>query len=247
MAVHGTLLPPPPLLKLTEQGAVALFLDFDGTLVAIAETPDAIRVADTLGKRLESLAERMAGRLALVSGRSLEDLATHLGKPAIFRAGSHGAALIDPSHDMIGQPPEKLPAKVTDALSEFADSQELHFEAKSHGAALHYRARPEMQATAEEFAAGLARAHDLEIKTGKLVVELVRPGGGKACAVHILMQQSLFAASVPVFIGDDVTDEDGFAAANTLGGFGIAVGERKSAAARYHLQTIEDVHQWLKL
>ena len=230
-----------------QQGNVALFLDFDGTLVGIADRPDAICVSDKLSRQLEQLAARMAGRLAVVSGRSLDDLATYLGAPAIYRAGSHGAAMVGPDQAMIGTPPDPVPAEIVAALARFAAEQDLHLETKSHGVAVHYRSHPGRQAVTEEFTASLAREAGLEIQSGKFVVELVRPGGGKAGAVQALMQQGVFSGAMPVFIGDDITDEDGFAASLALGGFGIAVGERVSALAHYHLNSIRDVHEWLNL
>src|SRR3546814_5187162 len=71
---------PPPLSDWTVRQPVALFLDFDGTLVDIAETPDAILVPDDLARRLEGLAARIDGRLALITGRSLVDIGGHLGQ-----------------------------------------------------------------------------------------------------------------------------------------------------------------------
>lgn len=238
--------PPPPLADLAAQHDLALFLDFDGTLVAIASGPDAIEVAAGLSASLEGLSRRFAGRLALVSGRSLEDLCRHLGAPAIFRAGSHGAALCRPDGTMLGKAPKAIPAAVMRSLEEFAVREGLHFEPKTHGAAIHYRARPDLAGQAEAFAEQQANAHGLEVKNGKAVVELVWPGGGKEGAVRLFMVDPVFAGAMPIFIGDDVTDEDGFIAATELGGFGIAVGERISNNARYHLETVQDVHKWLK-
>lgn len=242
-----TLTAPPPLAELLPLGDLALLLDFDGTLVPIASGPDAIAVKPELSAALEALSRRLSGRLALVSGRSLEDLAKYLGNPAIFKAGSHGAACCAPDGTILGEAPVAIPAAATQTLAEFAEDQGLHFEPKTHGAALHYRARPELAAQAVDFAADLAAAHDLQIKRGKFVVELVWPGGGKDGAVKILMGHPQFSGALPIFIGDDITDEDGFVAATDLGGFGISVGERLSNNARYHLETVQDVHEWLML
>ncbi len=245
---HQTkLLPPPPLAELAAQASVALFLDFDGTLVPIASGPDAIEVPGGLAGRLEALALLLSGRLALVSGRSLEDLSRHVGDPAIYRAGSHGAARQKPGGTWLGEPPKGLPSAAINAIQEFATLQDIHFEPKSHGAALHFRARPELAGQALGFAQELAGDHGLQIKQGKCVVELVRPGAGKDLAVRVFMAEAAFAGATPIFLGDDVTDEDGFLAATDLGGFGIAVGERISSNARYHLEDVKDVHEWLKL
>lgn len=238
---------PPPFKRLLAQLRLAILLDFDGTLVPIAPEPDAIRVASGLSEGLEALSARLSGRLALVSGRSLEDLSRHVGSPKIFRAGSHGAACCAPDGTRMGPEPRAIPAAVSVELASFADREGLHFEPKTHGAALHYRARPDLGSRAVEYAESIAAKHGLETKAGKSVVELVSPGGGKDGAVNMLMTQAQFVSCVPVFIGDDVTDEDGFVAAASFGGFGIAVGERPSINAKYHLETVQDVHEWLKL
>lgn len=240
-------LPAPPALPgLLTQGPVALFLDFDGTLVDIADGPDAIAVSARLGERLERLAARLNGALAIVSGRGIDSIHRHLGPAALHIAGSHGADVRAPSGAAL-RGAEPLPASVTERLGAFAAETGLLHERKAHGAALHYRARPDLESRAREFAEGLAAAHGLATKPGKCVVELVRPGADKGGAVDLLAAQPAFAGAQPVFIGDDVTDEDGFAACQKRGGFGIAVGERTSFAASYALETVKDVHKWLEL
>lgn len=237
---------PPPLAKLLATGPLALFLDFDGTLVEIAGDPDAVAVSDRLGAGLEHLAKRLEGALALVSGRSIDNLHDFLGPLALHLAGSHGADV----RSACGTPlreGQALPAPVADALGSFASTKGLLYERKAHGGALHYRVRPDLADDAHRFAADLAQAHGLSTKTGKCVVELVWPGADKGGAVDLLAERPPFAGATPVFIGDDVTDEDGFAACTRHGGFGIAVGERPSAGARYSIATVKDVHTWLEL
>lgn len=242
----GQPLVPPCLKSLISGRRVALFLDFDGTLVDIAASPDAVILPQRLCERLERLSQRLGGALALVSGRSIENLQNFLGPLAVHLAGSHGGDVRAPDGTALrnGEP---VPAPVAEALSRFAAANGLLYEGKPHGAALHYRARPELEPVACDFAAELAKAHGLATKAGKCVIELVWPGADKGGAVNLLAARAPFAGAMPVFIGDDVTDEDGFAACNRLGGFGIAVGERASAGARYHLATVKDVHTWLEL
>ena len=156
MGHQTTLLLPPPLAELAAQAPVALFLDFDGTLVPIASEPDAIEVAPGLPATLEELSHLLSGRLALVSGRSLDDLAKHIGDPAIFRAGSHGAARQTPEGTWLGEPPQPIPSTAMTAIQGFAAQQDMHFEPKSHGAALHFRARPDLA----DLAAQLMEEHD---------------------------------------------------------------------------------------
>lgn len=237
---------PPSLAALLADRPLALFLDFDGTLVEIADGPDAIAVPERLGAGLERLATRLGGALALVSGRGIDNLQSFLGPLPLHLAGSHGGHVLAPCGTPLREA-EPLPAPVTEALGAFARDKGLLYERKAHGAALHYRARPELEDDAHGFAQDLAAAHGLVIKSGKCVIELVRPGADKGGAVDLLIGQPPFAGARPVFIGDDVTDEDGFAACTRLGGFGIAVGERPSAAARHSLASVKDVHAWLEL
>lgn len=247
MAESPLLDPPPSLCDLAADGPLALFLDFDGTLVEIAATPDGIAVPDRLGDRLFALAGRLEGRLALVSGRAIPDLERHLGPLRVARAGSHGAARERADGSLLGALAEALPQAAIDGLRNFAAAHGFALEEKQHGAALHYRARPELEPHGVRFAEDLARSHALEVKRGKSVIELVRPGASKAGAVRAFLQEPPFAGARPVFIGDDITDEDGFAAAAEAGGFGILVGDRRPTAARYQLADPAAVHDWLGL
>ncbi len=211
---------PPPLDALRASGAVALFLDFDGTLIEIAPTPDAICVPVDLVPRLEALAGRHGGRLALISGRSLANLAGHLGGMSLARAGSHGIERLRADGTALGEPPIGIPPAASAAVRDFAKMREgVEFEEKSHGAALHFRAAPELAAEAISFAETLAALHGLAIKQGKCVVELVDRGADKAAAVHAFMGEGSFAGALPIFIGDDVTDEDGFRRCLRIGRF----------------------------
>jgi len=227
---------------------VALFLDFDGTLVEIAPTPAEITVPEGLAARLESLSHRFGGRLALVSGRSTANIAQHLGAPAIARAGSHGIERLTAGGARLGAEPAALPAAVDDAMRIFAGAHPgIAYEAKKHGAALHFRAAPELEHAAIAFAERQAILHGLWVKPGKFVVELVNQGADKAGAVRAFMGEEPFAGAMPVFVGDDVTDEDGFRAAGELGGFGVVVGARGGTLARHCLDSPAKVHEWLEL
>lgn len=235
---------PPPLGSL---GSPALFLDFDGTLVDIAATPDDIVVPEGLARRIAELDARMEGRLALVSGRALDDVERHLGAMSWCRAGSHGLDCRDAEGRPVGGEPQPLPGPVRQALEEFAAERDLDYEPKSHGGALHFRANPDAGEDAHRFAQSLADRHGLEVKRGKGVVELVEPGADKGQAVRAFMRQAQFANALPIFVGDDETDEDGMAAATALGGFGIVVGPRTDTVARYRIATVPQVHAWLGL
>ena len=239
--------PPPPALRaLAREKAIALFLDFDGTLVDIAAEPGAIAVPHDLGARLAALSDRIEGRLALVSGRAIEDLEFHCGPLALACAGSHGAELRAADGAMI-QTAAALPPDVLAQTARWACEAGAHHEAKPHGVALHSRLRPELEESCALYLEGLAQRHGLAVKRGKKVAELVRPGADKAVAVRRFMAGPPFAGATPIFAGDDVTDEDGFAACTQLGGFGVIVGDRPSQNARYALPDAAAVSDWIDL
>lgn len=238
---------PPPLRAMCKDGPLALFLDFDGTLVDIAPTPDGIVVPERMAERLSALSASLDGALALVSGRALIDLERHCGELPVARAGSHGIDRLFASGEALGDAPEPMSQEVEQRLRRFAEDSGIRMETKPHGGALHYRENPGGEAEGMKFAEGLAAEHGFVVKCGKFVIELVRPGADKGGAVRAFMQEAPFAGRRPVFVGDDVTDEDGIAAANEFGGFGIIVGERESAGARYRLADPVAVHAWLGL
>lgn len=239
--------PPPPLGRLAGAREIALFLDFDGTLVNLAHAPGAIDVPPDLGPRLRALGDRLGGRLALVSGRSLEDLGGHCPIDGIACAGSHGAARRDAAGVAIGDPALAIASGALEALRSGARELGLMLEAKPHGAALHYRANPERAALAEALADEVAARFELAIKPGKGVVELTQTGADKGGAVRAFLALRPFAGALPVFVGDDVTDEDGMIACEEAGGFGILVGDRAPTAARYRLPDVPAVYEWLSL
>jgi trehalose 6-phosphate phosphatase len=235
-------LPPPP----ADLAGVSLFLDFDGTLVDLAPRPDAVEVSETLLDRLDDLADRLPGRVAIVSGRSIAQLDAMLGDHArrLTVAGSHGTErrLAGAAALEVEAPPAL--AEVALALETYADAEALVFERKSFGAALHYRQRPEAEADAVATAAALADEHGLTLQRGKMMVE-VRAPGDKGEAVRALAAEPGAAGTRPLFFGDDVTDEDGFEAAAALGGAGVLVGPARPTAALHRLDDPAALLAWL--
>ncbi|MGE4324085.1 MAG: trehalose-phosphatase [Sphingobium sp.] len=235
-------LPSPPLTLL--DGA-ALFLDFDGTLVALADTPCGVVVDDGLMPMLEKLRDRLDGRLAIVSGRSIATL-RDLGLGNFLLAGTHGLEFARPGA------PVEAPARLTSvddaeaAFIRFAhDKPGLLVERKTISVGLHFRGDPQWGTAAGDLASGLADTLGLHLQRGKMLYEL-RPGGGdKGSAVHRLMDQSPMAGGVPLFFGDDVTDEEGFAAASALGGEGVLVGPARPTLASWSLEQVADVRHYL--
>ena len=243
--------PPPDLAALLDQGRtgapLSLFLDFDGTLVDLAETPGGIVVPGHLKDSLHALSDRLGGRVALVSGRAIVDLEHHLGPMSLACAGSHGSDCRGANGNAIGKVPEGLPPKLLAQVAEFAAQEGFSLEDKPHGAALHYRADPQLKDRGLEFASRVAEENALDIKQGKYVIELVGRGANKGSALRAFMECEPFAGSMPVFVGDDITDEDGMRAACDLGGFGVLVGQREPTSAKYGLASPAAVHHWLDL
>ncbi|WBO24221.1 trehalose-phosphatase [Sphingomonas abietis] len=246
MPEHLTLLPAPPIVD--RAADISLFLDFDGTLVDIAPRHDAVVVAPSLNGLLTRLTQRMDHRIAVVSGRSIGDILSHLGMSdqPLAVAGSHGLELrwMDGCHEA----PQR-PEAIADALAAFhalaADHPGIVVEDKPYGAALHYRQAPDAGPACDALAAAVAARTGFSLQHGKMVVELRAAGADKGDAVRRFMAEPPMRGTQPIFIGDDLTDEAGFAAAEALGGYGILVGGPRETAARYRLASVADVHAWL--
>jgi trehalose 6-phosphate phosphatase len=234
---------PPPLAEIDR---AALFLDFDGTLVGLAARPDDISVPSQLPALLERLAVRLGGRLALLTGRALADLDSHLAC-AFAAAGSHGLELRPRAGAARPAPPPPGLAAARAALLAFAaaDSR-LLVEDKPASVALHYRLAPGREAEALALAEAVAARSGLAVLRGKMVVELRPAGADKGDALRALMREPPFAGARPVVVGDDLTDEDAFRAAASLGGFGILVGAPRATAAAWRLPDVASVHAWLE-
>jgi trehalose 6-phosphate phosphatase len=236
--------PPPPLSRFAP---AALFLDFDGTLVELAESPGAIAVPPGLPPLLDRLSERLDGRLAIVSGRAVDDLRSHLGGCAAILSGSHGAELrySDGRSIPVSAPPGLAEAR--ESIRRFAAGGEgLLVEDKPAGVALHYRLAPERAEEADSFLEALAERSGLALQRGKMVAELRPQGSDKGEALRRLMGEPPFAGARPVFVGDDLTDEDAFRAAASLGGEGVLVGPSRPSAARWRLEGVAAVTGWLE-
>jgi trehalose 6-phosphate phosphatase len=232
----------PPISIL--EGA-ALLLDFDGTLVELAETPDAIEIPLGLPALIARLSSRLDGRVAIISGRSLEDLESHVGSLPVAVAGSHGVEIrVGGEVERSGAPPSLDEAR--EALARFAaDDPRLLVEDKVGTVALHFRRAPDREADSAALADSLAARHGLRVQPGKMVVELVPEGIDKGTALERLMAQPPFAGASPWFIGDDLTDEHAFAAAARAGGGGILVGPERETAADWGLADVAAARRWL--
>ena len=211
----------------------ALFLDFDGCLVDIAPRPDAVVIPPGLPGRLARLHDRLGGAVALISGRDVADLRAFLPDFPGAVAGSHGAELSLDSQRI--QKTHGIDLDVAELHGSAARAVAAHpailVERKPHGVALHYRADPSLRQVVEDVMQQLADTHPgMVLQPAKMAVELRPAGTGKDGALDRLMAMVPFSGRVPVYAGDDLTDEAAMARAQALGGQGIKIGEGDTVA-----------------
>lgn len=240
MAESGTEARPPLL-----QPDSALFLDFDGTLAEFAPHPDGVTIDAGLPGLLAELRARLGGAVALVTGRTLAGLDTVTGLPPQAGAGLHGLELRFESGQTVSSGNPEGASRIARRLREqFGLDQRLVIEDKGAAVALHWRQAPER---ADECIAAMqevAASPEFEILRGHAVIEARPRGTNKGAALAALSKQGSFAGRRPVFVGDDLTDEDGFRAAALLGGYGVKVGPGKTGA-RFRIPDVDEVHAWL--
>jgi trehalose 6-phosphate phosphatase len=238
-------LEPPPTV---DPARTSLFLDFDGTLVDLADRPESVTVSAELSRLLEKLEQRFGGRVAVVSGRSIAQL-DHFLEPwsgTVALIGSHGAELRTPEAGLVApEAPQALAEASREFARAFSSNAGVVIEVKSLGVAIHYRLDPSAEDKAMRLAAAFAQMPGLELQQGKMMVEVRSAGHDKGSGIAALMELAPFAGSAPVFLGDDLTDEPGFSRCSELGGAGILVGEPRPTAARYRLADVAAVHAWL--
>ncbi len=235
---------PPPTALLRD---AALFLDFDGTLVELAARPEMVRVNGRLATLLARLETCLSGRVAIISGRSIDSISALLGPLPIMIAGSHGLEVR--GHDGNVSVPERPAAldRILPVMTDFANTKPgLLVEEKPFGAALHYRGAPDMQAASHALACALADESGLHVQTGKMMVELRVGGAHKGSALCRLMALPPMAGRRPIFLGDDDTDEPAMVAAADIGGAGILIGTPRPSAAHYRLPDVPATLAWLE-
>jgi len=214
-------------LGLPAPGSTALLLDLDGTLLDIAPTPDAVRVPDGLADTLQRLRNHLGGALAVVTGRPIEQIDALLPGIPYAIAGEHGGAIRHAPGDPVVR--AVLPDPPVEWVMQAARLVEAHpgtlLEQKQRGFVFHYRSVPEIGPLLREAALALieSEAHRFGLMEASMAWEVRPRGVDKGSAVEALMQDAPFAGRQPVFIGDDVTDEDGMRAAQGLRGTGLRV------------------------
>lgn len=240
--------PPDSGLPIIDLRSHCLFLDFDGTLVEIALRPEAVSVAPETLSALTALHRWLGGALAIVSGRPIPEIDRFLTPLVLPAAGVHGLtrraadgrieqAVVDQS----------LVALMACELGMVIDRHPgVLLETKWGAVALHYRSRPELAelcVTAVKKATAACTAR-IELLPGKMVIEAKFAGADKGSAIHAFMDEPPFKGRRPVFVGDDATDEDGFAAVHALNGLTAKVGTAASIA-RHRFESTQQFLAWL--
>ena len=223
----------------------ALFFDIDGTLIDLAPTPDAVVVPAALRADLETLFRRL-GAVALVSGRPLVGIDALFAPLVLPASGQHGAEARIGGERQVAPPLPALRAIVAPLQQFAADHHGILIEDKGGSVAVHYRMAPTL---AEEVEALTHRLIDgspeLEALASKMAVDVKPKAISKANAIRWFMARSPFAGRVPVFVGDDRTDEAGFAAVNEAGGHSMRVGDKTESNARFSLNSSAAVREWI--
>lgn len=229
----------------------SLFLDFDGTLAELAETPDGVRVDPELPATLEALRRAFGGALAVVSGRSIAQLDDFLAPARLPAAGMHGlerrsAKGVCGPGDGFVRPLDPLRAALAPMVE---DDPRLLVEDKGPSIALHYRRAPEREEECRQVMArlleGVPDLARFRVVLGKRMVEAVPAGCDKGTAIRDFMREAPFAGRRPVFAGDDLTDEDGFEVVAELSGLGLKVGEGETRAP-YRAASVDELVAWLR-
>ena len=228
----------------------SLFLDFDGTLAELAETPDGVRVDPELPATLCALHRSLDGALAVVSGRSIAQLDAFLAPARLPAAGIHGLERRG-VNGVFG--PGEISTRALDPLRVVLapmveDDPRLVVEDKGASLVLHYRRAPEREEECRQVVMGMltgeAELAGFRVVFGKRMVEAVPAGCNKGSAIRNFMREAPFAGRRPVFAGDDLTDEDGFSAVAELSGLGVKVGKGPTCAP-YRAASVGELLAWL--
>jgi trehalose 6-phosphate phosphatase len=226
----------------------ALFLDFDGTLVEFEDRPEAVTGDAELIRLLQATERAVQGSLALVTGRPIAQIDRLLGGAIKVVAGQHGHEVRAPDGEIhLRDIPHDALAAIRGKLNTFARAHEgVLLEDKGRALALHFRQAPVHEDACDRLVRSLACASGgaLVMLRGKMVREIKADGHDKGDAVAFLMTTAPFAGRRPVYVGDDVTDEDAFAVVNEMAGLSIKVGAGETLAG-HRIASVKSLRHWL--
>jgi len=228
---------------------LAFFLDVDGTLIDIAPTPDGVFVPPDLPEALAALAMATDGAVAIVSGRAIVSLDALLGSSSLVKAGLHGGELRRSGGALEAMPAPPALELLRPLLTALVDRWPgTLIEDKGAAIAIHYRGNPEAEADVLQTVEGLLPLTEgtVAAQPGKMVIELKPASAGKGKVVRRLMAEPPFAGRRPVAVGDDITDEAMFEAANAMGGLSIRVGsDDRPTAALHRMADTASLRAWV--
>lgn len=228
---------------------LAIFTDFDGTLVEIAETPDAVEISPGLPDQLERAARDFDHAFAVITGREIADIDRFLSPLHLPVAGAHGAQRRRADGTVLEMDTDITAAAeaIAQAVAPLAMAHpDLIIEAKDGAVALHYRQAPHLENECLLIMQEAIADHpDFTLVPGKMVIEARPASFDKGSALRAFMQEEPFIGRVPIFIGDDTTDEDAFRVAQELGGIGIKLGSGETLA-RMRIADVASVHALLQ-
>ena len=228
----------------------ALFLDFDGTIVDIAPTPGSVEVPDRLPSLLVALHDALGGAVAIVTGRPIEQIDGFLDTVVPAVAGLHGLERRRADGTIARSPlrPDDL-HEVLALLQDFAaEHPGVLVEDKTYSVALHYRLAPSSKNACRDLVneAVERTMGGWQVIEGKCVFEIRPRDSTKGTAIEAFMSEAPFRGRMPVFCGDDRTDEDGFRVVNTQGGASIRVGPSSTTRAAVQIDTVGELLGWLE-
>ena len=231
--------------------ACALFLDIDGTLLELAPSPSAVAVDPQITALLPALSRALGGACALVTGRSVTDVDALFPGLRLPISGQHGCEQrdVDGTIHLYAKNRAMLDRLRTLFASFTAKHPGFLLEDKGATLALHYRQAPELAGTVEQTVRGAMAeqpGHGYLVQGGKELVEVRPESRNKGTSIRDFMRKAPFEGRIPVFVGDDVGDEHGFALVQRLGGEGIKVGPGNTRA-RHRLRDVAAVRDWLDM
>lgn len=226
---------------------ICLFVDLDGVLADFRARPSQVEPDAARTSLLLDACESLSGRVAVISGRPIREIDYILEGSCLSVAGLHGLERRTACGEHHTQEAHPAIANAGDVFEAFAAAHSgLFVEAKGQCVALHFRGAPEAQAAVFELAQRLADATGLHFQPGSMVAELQTPGAHKGTAVVSFLREAPFRGMTPVYIGDDLTDEDAFRAVAAREGLGVLVGPPRRSAARARLRSPDHVQAWLR-